>query len=75
MTDTPIGKVWTPERVKEELPDVKVRLADRKTVVTCGVRGRKNQFATVFFPDDRREEYAWTAVAWSLNTGTPLLLL
>lgn len=67
--------LWTPERVREELPDVKVRLADRKTVVTCNVRGRRNDFATVFFPDDRREEYAWATIARSLNNGTPLQLL
>jgi hypothetical protein len=66
---------WTPERVKEELPDVQVRLADRRTIVTGNVRGRKLQFAVVYLPDDRREEFAWSTLANSLNNGTPLQLL
>ena len=68
---------WTPESVRRELPDVKIRLKD-KTIVTGSVRGRQNQFATVFFKisgNDVQEEFAWTTIARSLNNGTPLQLL
>lgn len=78
MIDTPIGTVWTPERVREDLPDVQVRLADRKTIVKGSVRGRRNEFATVFLTiggNEVREEFAWSTISRCLNNRTPLQLL
>jgi hypothetical protein len=68
-------KVWTVEMVKEELPDVKVKHPFSNTIVTGAVRGRKNQFATVYYGDGAQacsNEYAWETIVHALNNDTPL---
>lgn len=65
---------WTVQRVKDELPDVMVRVGGRKAQpVKAVVRGRLNRFATVGFLDSALAvECSWDAVANSLNSGQPL---
>lgn len=67
---------WTAERVKDELPDVKVKLKSGKTV-TGKVSGRKNQFANVVVKTgdgDITEEFAWTTLARALNNNTSVTI-
>ena len=68
------SNAWTVERVKEELPEVKV-LIGKKTVVDGAVRGRKMPFAGVMFSNNGvfvTAEYAWQTIVDCLNDGRPL---
>lgn len=47
--------------IKETLPDVDVKFNGQ--IFNGLVRGRKNEFATVFIPDcDRSFEFSWNAI-------------
>jgi hypothetical protein len=63
----------TIEQVKEELPQVWVRMG--KAVILARVSGRANRFATVWFDREATYafEYSWEAVTRSLNTDEPLI--
>lgn len=77
---------WTAETVRQGLPNVQVRysgilpkangtkeIVSTPQVITCGVCGRLNQFATVFVHGYAlRWEFSWEAIAHSLKTGKPL---
>lgn len=64
---------WTAEKVRAELPDVKVRTTRKGQPVTAVVRGRFNSFATVGIVETAiAAEFTWDAVAASLNSGKPL---
>jgi hypothetical protein len=68
---------WDEERVKEELPSVKVKLIMEDRIVKGYVKGRKNRFATVRVRLDKDTykdlHYAWGSVVHALNNGKPLL--
>lgn len=66
-----MAELWTVQKVKDELPDVQLKTKHRGPVVTAHVRGRKNQFATVFVGDFSCE-VAWSTLAHCLNTNTPV---
>lgn len=59
--------MWTIEKVKDELPDVRCRFGDK--VYLCRVKGRKNQFATVYAIDAQYlgTSFTWEAITNSLN--------
>lgn len=64
------------EKVREELPDVRVQLPDGKVVMGM-VRGRQNPFATVVIKhfgnkDYIRYEAAWTTLAYCVQNNLPL---
>ena len=59
----------TVEEVRDQLPDVSVRLADG-TIVSGHLSGRKNDFATVWLHIPI--EFAWETIATAINTGNPL---
>lgn len=64
--------LWTVARVKDELPDVPVKMGNR--IYLGVVRGRQLAFAHVIFGDNNeyRYEYAWETVANALNAQRPL---
>jgi hypothetical protein len=62
---------WTAQRVKDELPEVPVKL-DCGLIAQGKVSGRLNQFATVTFASYGRLEFAWQTIADCLNRGVPL---
>lgn len=71
---------WTAERVKRELPCVKMRVSKSK-VVDGRLSGRLNAVATVTIhnglgigtnPPWVDFHFAWEAIAYSLNSGKPL---
>lgn len=64
---------WTVEKVKEVLPDVRVR-QNKLTTVICRLSGRKNEFATVTLPDGSSFQVAWVTVVYVLNTGSAIRL-
>ena len=63
---------WTAHRVKDELPDVTIRVG--KTVYPGVVAGRLLPFAKVCFADGcgATMEFAWETIAECLNRGVPL---
>ena len=66
---------WTVERVKAELPDVAISVANEPRVMGQ-TAGRKNQFCSVF-PFGRTHgsyDFAWQTVADSLNRDMALLV-
>lgn len=72
---------WTIEKVKEELPKVKVKIGGEK--FDGQVYGKKLPYAkvSVFFPPDRVKggfnvdwEFSWQAIVNSLNSGEPLIM-
>jgi len=71
-TNTP----WTAERVREELPDVRVSYNGTESI-GC-VRGRLNPFATVGTKHptgaNMSAEFSWDSVAWALNHDRILYL-
>jgi len=78
---------WTAETVRQDLPDVRVKVdrislgwptsagKSNQNILTCGVCGRLNQFATVFVHGYAYPQwtFSWDAIAHSLNSGTPLV--
>ena len=65
--------MWTTNSVRAALPDVEVQL--RGEILVMGrVYGRENRFATVVTQtlNPLSLEYAWSTIARSLNTNTPL---
>jgi hypothetical protein len=69
-----MNQVWTIKRVKEELPEVKVKLPGGR-VVAGYVKGRTLDFAKVYFDYcglQISKEYAWEAVVKALNEDSPL---
>lgn len=63
--------IWTVERVKEELPKVKVRV--NGIVVEANVSGRKLAFTKVWTKENHEGwEYSWAAIVRSLNDDRPL---
>lgn len=71
-----MSEFWTPEKVRETLPYVSVRINGRNVIGR--VSGRKNRFASVSLGYSTALQqfvdrtYSWEAVARSLNTGEPL---
>ncbi len=72
---------WTIEKVKEELPKVKVKIGGER--LDGEVNGRLLPFAkvSVWFPPDKVRkgfyvdwEFSWQAIVNSLNSGEPLLV-
>ena len=64
----------TIEEIKQNLPDVLVRM-DKKMTVTGRVSGRRNAFATVsceWHGVPVQYEYAWETIAHAVNNNTPL---
>ena len=69
--------MWTVEKVKADLPSVKVRFFSGgiPIVIDAVVRGRKQPFATVTpfeFGSSTSWEFAWETIARSLNLDCPL---
>jgi len=63
---------WNVEKVKEELPDVKVKFNNK--VSLWRVRGRKNQFAGLYDPSTNIGiEAAWETVVHVLNHDTAII--
>jgi hypothetical protein len=70
---------WTVDRVKEELPLVRVRGIDG-TIYVGEIKGRKQKFPRVFYEYETGHgvkwinagEFAWETLARSLNKGTVL---
>lgn len=69
-TAEPEQQEWTVERVKDELPDVKVK--EGKAIKTAQVRGRKLQFAQVRWEENKHVEVAWETIARCLNLDVPI---
>ncbi len=68
------NELWTPNRVKDELPEVDVKVG--KEIVKGQVGGRKLPFAGVWFSVNGvplRGEYAWATIANALNKKQPLI--
>ena len=66
---------WTIEKVKSELPDVKVKIDGK--IYTGEVRGRLNDFATVtvfFLSPGTMFTYSWETITRALNNNKPLLV-
>ncbi len=63
-------EAWTVERIKKELPGVEVLHAG--VVYKGQVAGRKMPFATVFWGDNSRAEWAWETICRALNGGSVL---
>lgn len=66
---------WTEERVREELPTVKVKLIMTDKVVKGKVKGRNNRFARVVVKlggEEKVMHYKWGTVVVALNKGTHL---
>lgn len=65
--------LWTTATVRDELPEVFVRVNGK--VVKGQLGGRKNRFASVRIDLDGvtlTAEYAWETVVHALNTGSAL---
>jgi hypothetical protein len=72
--------MWTPERVRKELPQVQVLVNGK--ILPGRTSGRLNQFATVTVDNHGTLHrgnrpwydfsYAWETIAGALNKGTPL---
>jgi hypothetical protein len=63
--------LWTVERVKGELPEVRVRLAP-KQYVFGRVLGRCLAYPSVLLPDGRYVQFTWDGIARALNKKKPL---
>ena len=63
----------TANEAKDRCPDVSCRFGG-KVYPLCPVRGRRNQFATVYVPDleHLRADFSWDAVARAATTGAIL---
>jgi hypothetical protein len=72
LCGTPITyEPWSAETVRQDLPDVKVKLDGR--ILDCRTCGRLNEFATVFVHGYAMQwQFSWHAIAHSLNSGRPL---
>jgi len=66
--------MWTVEKVKEELPEIQVRLPMGETV-TGHVRGRKKNFATIHLEGNVLDpfECRWKTIANCLNNNKPVI--
>lgn len=66
---------WTAAKVRELLPDVKIKCGRKH--YTGRIYGRLNKFATItiWFEDRPYQDftYSWDTIAHALNTGKPLL--
>lgn len=65
---------WTIDKAKQDLPDVKVKIAGKE--YTGHVKGRQERFPTVYvdaFPA-MDLKYSWQAIVHSLNTNGALLI-
>lgn len=60
---------WTPEAVREQLPDVRVLIAGRE--VTGAVRNRRGQFAVVC-TQMGTFDVAWSTLAKCLTEDRPV---
>jgi hypothetical protein len=73
--------MWTAQRVRDELPDVDVKIG--KKVLRARLSGRLNAFATVSVTNSgtpRRGwqlfmdwHFSWDTIARCLNSGKPLI--
>jgi hypothetical protein len=59
---------WTPARVKDELPEVRVQMPNGELCM-MRVSGRLMQFAQVSDDRGRSIPFAWPTIAHCLNTG------
>ena len=69
--------LMTEQNVREALPDVQVTFmqAGKPVTITCIVRGRKNEFATVQpfeYGSATSWQFSWAAIRDSVNSGNPL---
>lgn len=64
-------QTWTPERVKQELPPVLVKMPDG-TIRPGIVAGRTQEFASVGVDGEIVGLWAWKAVARALTNNRPL---
>lgn len=72
----------TVAQVKEQLPQVPVRINGKGKTLWARVTGRKNKFATVTVQNEETlhrgnvpwsdNEFAWETVTNAVNTGRPL---
>jgi hypothetical protein len=69
QTTGPQNPLWTAQRVRDELPAVDVFFNGKPYHGV--VKGRQNDFATVYF-EDWYWDWAWQTVADALNKGVPL---
>jgi hypothetical protein len=60
---------WTPDRVKQELPEVRVKMPNGELCM-MRVSGRLLQFAEVSDDRGRSIPFAWPTIAHHLNTGS-----
>lgn len=70
--------VWTPGKVSEYLPPVRVKLPDGRVVVASVSRagsswGDRGKFARVFLPGGGSIEAAWQTLADVLNNDGTLI--
>lgn len=73
-----MNTLWDAEKVREELPDVRVKLSSGKIVVGQ-VKGRELEFAhvIVYLEDgyvNRNVEVAWSTIADCLNRGSAIII-
>ena len=62
----------TVKEAKDQLPTVKVQFG--KKTYWCLVRGRLNQFASVYVPEKQwlGAEFSWESIAWAATNNTTL---
>lgn len=65
--------MWTIEKVKDKLPDVKCKFGVK--VFDCRISGRENQFATIWAIKAHylQAEFAWETIVDCLNNNRILL--
>ena len=61
---------WTIDRVKTELPDIKLQAGGE--VRKARISGRFNLFATVYV-DGWKMEFSWDAITRALNSDSPIV--
>ena len=62
---------WTIDKVKAELPPVRVRIKPRQ-IVWCRISGRLNQYASVSYELWPVWYFAWSTIVHALNNDKPL---
>jgi hypothetical protein len=70
---------WTIERVKDELPDIKVYVVHERAEYLAVLRGRRKKFARAFLLSahgrvtDTCYHYSWKQISDALNNDRPLI--
>lgn len=65
--------LWTIEKVKKELPPIKVRIKPRQ-IVWCRISGRLNPYATVSYELWPPWHFTWCSIVHALNNNKPLTI-